>query len=98
MIRDDDIADIIFKSLEREKRDWRELVAAKEPKFGFYSKEPYYIKPYTSLPRGRFFLTEYELKQIIKDGKKEIRLPKNSIISPQAWEIIHEKNIKIIYE
>ncbi|MFN3966209.1 MAG: hypothetical protein ACK4JE_00720 [Endomicrobiia bacterium] len=95
MLKEEDIVDIISDILLMQK-DKKE-----EPKSkyytGFFLKEKF-IKSWTSLPKGRPLLTEYELKQLIKRGEKEIKINKNTIISPLAQEIIQEKGIKIIRE
>lgn len=103
MIREEDIAELIAEELKKEKdqseEKWRKIVAAdSEPKYGFFSKERMYIRPQTTLPKGRFLLTEYDLRKMIADGRKEIKIPKNSIISPLALEILQAKGIEVVYE
>ena len=93
---EDDIVEIVADTLKKSKEEMS-TEKQKPPYLGFYPKEKF-IKSYTSLPKGRPLLTEYELKQKIKNGAKEIRVTKNTIISPLAQEIIQEKGIKVIME
>jgi len=93
MLKEDDIIEILSEFLVNKKEE----KLGQKYYSGFYLKEKF-IKSWTSLPKGRPLLTEYELKQLIKNGEKEIRIQKNTIISPLAYEIIQEKGIKIIRE
>ncbi|MEW6040705.1 MAG: hypothetical protein AB1633_04215 [Elusimicrobiota bacterium] len=101
MIGEEDIIEIVADTIKEE--SWKNKVSAvsqpvlkkqEGPKRGFFAKEKY-IQSRTSLPKGRQFISEYEIKQMIKDGTSEITVPANAIISPLAQEIIAEKGIKV---
>ena len=64
-------------------------------KYGFFLKEKY-INSSTSLPKGRIFYTEREIRQMIKGGVREITVPANAIISPLAQETLNEKGIRVV--
>lgn len=92
MVSTDDIVDIISRfvlktTLSGEKAKTR---------FGFFTQpdKPYNLG-FTTLSGGRKFFSEYDLRQCLKRGERVIRLPKGTIISPLAQEIIDEKGIKI---
>lgn len=101
MVSPDDIVEIVLEALKRDtpgKENFRkelEKESGKKGRWGFHVKEPY-LKPYTSLPARKIFLSEYEIKQMLKDGKKELRLPASAILSPLALEWLAEKGIKIV--
>ena len=100
MVKTEDIVDIIEETIRKD--TWRRVVSAgdvppKKHYSGFYTEERF-IKSWTSLPKGRPFISEYHLKNLIKDGAKEIRVPGNAIISPLAQDTIQEKGIRIVFE
>lgn len=101
MVSPDDIVEIVLDALKKNhpgKENFRkelEKESDKKGRWGFYLKETY-NKPYTSLPAKKIFLSEYEIKQMLKDGKKELRLPSSAIISPLAQEWLSQKGIKIV--
>ena len=68
-------------------------------KSGFFTQKRY-IESYTSLPKGKKLITEYDIKQILKQNPniKEIKISKDTIISPLAEDFISSHNIKIIKE
>lgn len=68
----------------------------KSYKTGFFAKHKY-IEPYTTLKNKRPFISEHDLKCMLKENPREIIVPKNAIISPLALEIIQDKNIKVNY-
>ncbi|MDI6641271.1 MAG: hypothetical protein QME68_03060 [Elusimicrobiota bacterium] len=94
---EDDIVEIVTETLKKSQEEAMSNTKQKPLYSGFYPKEKFIVS-FTSLPKGRPLLTEYELKQKIKSGVKEIHIAKNTIISPLAEEIIQEKGIKVIRE
>ncbi len=66
-------------------------------KSGFFTQEKY-IKSYTSLPKGRQLITEYDVKTYLKThpGAKEIEIPEKAIISPLAEDLIYSLGLKVI--
>ena len=100
MVKTEDIVDIIDETIR--KGIWRKVVSAGEepPKkhySGFYTEDRF-IKSWTALPKGRPFISEYQVRNLIKDGVKEIRVPRNAIISPLAQDTLQEKGIRIVFE
>jgi len=49
-------------------------------------------------PRGRLFLTEYEIKKRLTADAQELRIPQETILSPLATDWIILKGIKVIRE
>lgn len=68
-----------------------------EAKSGFFTKEKY-IQSFTSLPNKRRYVSEYDIRQMLKTGATSLRLPKNVILSPLALETLQSKRIQIIWE
>ncbi len=66
----------------------------KKYKSGFFTRQKY-NEPFTHLKGGRVFISEYDLKGMLRENSNEITIPKNAIISPLAAEIILEKNIEV---
>ena len=67
------------------------------PKKGFFASATYNA-PFTSLKNTRPFISEYDLRCMLKDNPTmTVRIPRNAIISPLALEIIETRGIKIIY-
>jgi hypothetical protein len=56
-----------------------------------------YLRPFTTLEGGRTFISEYDVKTMMRSNPREITVPRNAIISPLAEELIQEKNVKINY-
>lgn len=102
MVSPDDVVEIILDALKKNspgKENFRkqlEKESNRKGRWGLTMREPY-NKPYTSLPAKKIFLSEYEIKQMLKDGKKELRIPSSAIISPLALEWLSQKGIKIVY-
>ena len=46
----------------------------------------------------RIFLSEYEVKRLLADGSKELKVPAHAILSPLALEWLEWRGIKIIKE
>jgi hypothetical protein len=100
MVNDDDIVELLVDTLKEDA--WKDAVSAKKkagvpsgPKYtGFFLKEKF-INSSTTLPKGKKFLTEYEVKQMIKGGAREITVSANAIISPLAQELLEAKGIKV---
>lgn len=65
-------------------------------KAGVYARGGYNTS-YTSLKGGRSFVSEYDVRVMLRADPSEISVPKNAIISPLAEDIILEKNVKINY-
>jgi len=68
-------------------------------KSGFFTQKKY-IESYSSLPKGRKLITEYDIKQILKQNPniKEIKIPKDAILSPLAEDFVFARNIRIVRE
>lgn len=90
MISVDDWADIIYKE-----------IILKSPLPSENNKVKSSILPaiqkVVSHP-GRNFLSEYDIKKLLKKNPLLLCIPKQTIISPLAQDWLLEKNIKIIYE
>lgn len=65
-------------------------------KTGFFTEKKY-IESYTSLPKGKKLITEYEVRQILKQnpGMKEFVVDKNTILGPLAEDLLNSLNIRI---
>lgn len=68
-----------------------------EAKSGFFTKEKY-IQSFTSLPNKKRYVSEYDIRQMLKTGAASIRLPTNVILSPLALETLQSKRIQIIWD
>lgn len=104
MISEDDIVEIVLdaiKSSDTIVKDFRKRIEqtdTRKGRWGFYASQTF-NKPYTSLPAKKIFLSEYEIKQILRDGRKTLlKVPCSAIISPLAQEWLDEKGIKIVRE
>lgn len=97
----DDIVDIIAQTVKNRilpsKPNTMSISESQEKtyKSGFFTKQRY-LEPYKS-KNGRPFISEYDLKQMLKKDPTQITIPKDAIISPLAYDIIQEKSIKINY-
>lgn len=89
-ISQDDLADIVAQTLEGGTQ-------VSEAKSGFFTKEKY-IQSFTSLPNKRRYVSEYDIRQMLKAGATSIRLPKNVILSPLALETLQTKGVQIQWE
>lgn len=49
-------------------------------------------------PKGKVFLSEYDIKKRLTGGGGPLTIPKDAIISPQAADWLTLKGIKIIRE
>ena len=49
-------------------------------------------------PRGRIFLTEYEIKKRLTPPAERLTIPKEAIISPLAEEWLALRGVKIVRE
>ncbi len=102
MISADDIADIILGAL-REGRtgplNYRKALS-KAPErqglWGFHAAQAF-NKSYTSLPAKRIFLSEYDVKKLMKPGDKKLKVPKTSILSPLVQEWLETKGVTLEY-
>ena len=54
--------------------------------------------PIPMLPKGRLFLSEYEIKKRLTADAQELRIPKEAILSPLATDWLILKGIKIVKE
>lgn len=103
MLSEDDLAEIVYDALKSsDSRTGNLRAAMNEPparkgKWGFHAREPY-NRPYTSLPVRRIFLSEYDIKQRLAPGQKQLRVPRGAIISPLAEEWLTEKGIRVEFE
>jgi hypothetical protein len=94
MISDKDIVDIVFENIKNKAGTQAE--GTRMPyKSGFFA-DGKYINSYSSLKNNRKLVTEYELRQALKDGSGAIEVPEDAIIGPVALEMIQEKGIKVI--
>lgn len=50
------------------------------------------------LPKGRPFLTEYEIKRRLTPQAQELRIPPEAILSPLACDWLILKGIKVVRE
>lgn len=97
----EEIAEIVLEFLPRPDagpknfRKQLEKIESRKGKWGFHLDRPF-SRPYTSLPAKKIFLSEFDIKQLLRNGKKELRIPGSAIISPLAEEWLDEKRIKII--
>ncbi|MCS7151044.1 MAG: hypothetical protein NZ928_01490 [Endomicrobia bacterium] len=66
-------------------------------KTGFYTQKKY-IESYTTLPKGKKLITEYDIKQLLRQNPslKEIVVEKDSILSPLAEDFLSSHGIRII--
>lgn len=102
MVTRDDIVELVLEALKgtgRVSTDFRPQInrdVAKDGKWGFYVRESF-NRPYTSLPARKIFLSEHEVKKLLKDSKV-LRIPGNAIISPLAEEWLGEKGVEIVRE
>ena len=113
MTLEDEVADIVFDALKEGGHDcimspaksaravanFRARIDQDPPragKWGFHVQERY-NRPFTSLPARRIFLSEYDIKKSLEDGKT-LRIPKSAIVSPLAQEWLDEKRVQIIRE
>ncbi|MDE1976461.1 MAG: hypothetical protein KGL04_01335 [Elusimicrobia bacterium] len=46
-------------------------------------------------PRGRRFISEYELRRMIKPGASRVAVPKDAIVSPMALDWLVLKGIAV---
>lgn len=49
-------------------------------------------------PRGRPFLTEYDIKKRLTAGRTDLTIPRDAILSPLAADWLVLKGVKIIRE
>jgi len=52
--------------------------------------------PYEMLPKGRIFLTEYEIKKRLTGSELHLTIPKDAIISPLAADWLVLNGIKVV--
>ncbi|MEW6556161.1 MAG: hypothetical protein AB1349_02275 [Elusimicrobiota bacterium] len=94
MVTEQDIVDIVSGEISD-----RKIMAKKSPSYktGFFTKDKW-IKSYTTLETKKRLVTEIEIKKLIAEGSKTLKISKDTILTPFALEIIQEKGIKIISE
>ena len=74
MVSDDDLVEIILETIKSSRtpnpdfRKFLDQTPVRKGKWGFHVA-PLFNKPYTSLPARKIFLSEYEIKLLLKDGK-----------------------------
>ena len=49
-------------------------------------------------PRGRPFLSEYDIKRLLTGGSQELRIPRDAIVSPLALDWLTLRGIKVVPE
>ena len=97
MISAEDIVDLVWESLKENRPGHKaEGVPGHPGRRGLMIREPY-NRPYTSLPTGRVFFSEYDIKRMIQ-GDQVLRLPRGAIVSPLAQEWLTLKRVRIIRE
>lgn len=47
-------------------------------------------------PAGRIFVSEYEIKKMLKPGAKELQLPARAIVSPLAADWLTLQGVRIV--
>ncbi len=100
MISADDVADIVLQTLRENRpgsKNFRESlseVSKREGRWGFYAAKPF-NKSYTSLPAKRIFLSEYDIKKLLRPSDQKLQVPKLAIISPLAQEWLETKQIVV---
>jgi hypothetical protein len=82
----DDLIDLIIELVNKH------LPAA--PAAGASNKKP--ASP--EAPKGRLFLTEYDIKKRLTPGGRRLTLPKEAIISPLATDWLILQGIEIVRE
>lgn len=63
-----------------------------------FNKKGSDLKEPRSAPAQKVFLSEYEIKRMLVQGAKELKVPANSIVSPLAMEWLEMRGIKITRE
>ena len=48
-------------------------------------------------PVGRIFMSEYEIKKMLKPGAKELQLPAGAIVSPLAADWLTLQGVRIVH-
>lgn len=97
-----DIADIVLQVLRDEGkgiRNYREYLSQppqRDGLWGFHASQTF-SRSYTSMPAKRLFLSEYDIKKLMKPGARQLQVPKASIISPLAQEWLETKGVSIEY-
>lgn len=97
----DDLVEILYDGLSASSTTAKDFKAAPEPerqgKWGFHVGTPY-NRPFTTLRAGRLFLSEHDIRRMLKDGRRTLHVPRRAIVSPLAQEWLTEKGIAILYE
>lgn len=86
MFTKDDLVDLLFEALAGKNR--APTPAVPEPG----KKAP------ESGPRGRVFLSEYEIRRRLTGGARDLRIPRGAIISPLAQDWLQLQGIRIVEE
>jgi len=86
MLTKDDLLDIIMERLGQ---------ASSGPRLPGPAAPP---KPLDQELRGRLFLSEYDIKKRLTQGAQELRIPRDSIISPLATDWLTLRRIRIVRE
>jgi hypothetical protein len=92
MFTQDDLIDLIVSRL---KAEIQPAPAAKESSAPAHQGKSY---PYTMLPKGRIFLSEYEIKKRLTVSGEHLTIPREAIISPLAMDWLILKGIQIVRE
>ncbi|MDI6757558.1 MAG: hypothetical protein QME32_06000 [Endomicrobiia bacterium] len=102
-MKKNDIVDIIASALASKSsgalsvgRGHSEAII-RAPALALYNARGGYNTSYTSIKGARAFVSEYDVRVMLRADPSEISVPKNAIISPLAEDIILEKNVKINY-
>jgi hypothetical protein len=88
----DDLIDLIVSRLKAE------IQAAPKADSSAISAPQGKSYPYTMLPKGRIFLSEYEIKKRLTVSGEHLTIPREAIISPLAVDWLVLKGIKIVRE
>ncbi len=86
MLTKDDLLDIIMERLGQASSGLRLPLPTAPP------------KPLDQELRGRLFLSEYDIKKRLTQSAQELRIPRDSIISPLATDWLTLRRIRIVRE
>jgi hypothetical protein len=82
----DDLIDLIVRHLQQ-------AGAVRAPESA--EKSAYKEK---SSPKGRLFLSEYDIKKRLTSGGRRLTIPKDAIVSPQAADWLVLQGVEIVRE
>ena len=86
MLTRDDLIDLIVRHLKP---------AGATPAPAPTSQDEYKDK---ARPKGRLFLSEYDIKKRLTSGGRRLTIPKDAIVSPQAADWLVLQGVEIVRE